>query len=154
MKSLLLASATLFLISPLVALAQDYDMGTSKSVSSTTSITSTTTTSSISNIHNPNYYEPDDYYHNNPNHLDRALITKNDLADSYYNRYTYDKPHSRAQVKEELVTWERAGYNPNTRDPYYPHDVHMAQLKITAWQAKYGVAGEKYRVAQAPQPAQ
>lgn len=146
-KPLLLASATMFFISP-VAFAQNYDMGTTKSVSSTTTIT--TTTSTMNNTSDANYYEPDEYYHNNPNHLDRALITKNDIADSYYNRYTYDKPHTRAQVKEELVTWEKAGYNPNTRDPYYPRDVHQAQLRITAWQAKYGVAGEEYRVAQVP----
>jgi hypothetical protein len=161
-KPILLALAPLVCLSN-IAFAQDDDMN--NSVSSTTTMSTTTTTTQSepmmparnpvnAKTNDPNYYADDEYWHNNPKNLDRALITKNATADSYYNRYHYDKPLSRAQVNEELVTWERAGYDPFTKDPYYPNDVHQAQVRISLWQAKYGSAGQSYPVAQVPPPQQ
>lgn len=170
-KPILLALGPLMcLCASSLALAQDDDMNNSNSVSSTTTMSTTTSTTTTQsqpmmpappppspanvNTRDPNYYAEDDYWHNNPKNLDRALITKNATADSYYNRYRYDKPLSRAQVNEELVTWERAGYDPSRNDPYYPNDAHQAQLRISYWQAKYGSAGQAYPVAQVPPPQQ
>lgn len=166
-KLSLLASSTL-LLSSHMALAQNTmnPQDGSNGITSTTTLSTTTSTTTDMNTQNmaqpiqptssqmntdPNYYADDDYYHNNPNKLARALITKNATADSYYNRYTFDKPKTREQVNEELATWEKAGYDPSRNDPYYPNDAHVAQVRISMWQAKYGSSGQVYQVAQ---PAQ
>ncbi|BEU28463.1 DUF4148 domain-containing protein [Paraburkholderia sp. 22B1P] len=40
---------------------------------------------------------------------------------------------SRAEVREQLVEVEQAGYNPSHgRDPYYPQDIQTAEAKIQA----------------------
>ncbi|MFL9934147.1 DUF4148 domain-containing protein [Paraburkholderia sp. RL18-103-BIB-C] len=40
---------------------------------------------------------------------------------------------TRAQVREELVQLERAGYHPATgEDPHYPDDIQAAEAKVAA----------------------
>jgi len=47
------------------------------------------------------------------------------------------QPLTRAQVRDELVQLEQAGYRPGANDPYYPDDLQAAQARI-ARQGGYG----------------
>ncbi|RKP47613.1 DUF4148 domain-containing protein [Trinickia fusca] len=43
-------------------------------------------------------------------------------------------PVTRAQVQNELIQLEQAGYNPAAADPYYPNDIQAAQQRVNAQQ--------------------
>lgn len=44
------------------------------------------------------------------------------------------QPLTRAQVKAELVQLEQNGYRPELNDPQYPHDLQVAQQRVSAEQ--------------------
>jgi hypothetical protein len=46
-------------------------------------------------------------------------------------------PVTRAQVREELVQLEKAGYNPSLADPHYPDNIQAAEARV---QAQQGIA--------------
>jgi hypothetical protein len=54
-----------------------------------------------------------------------------------------NQPVTRAQVRNELVQLEKAGYNPsNSNDPQYPADIQAAEAKVAAQnEATSGVGG-------------
>jgi DNA invertase Pin-like site-specific DNA recombinase len=43
-------------------------------------------------------------------------------------------PLTREQVRAELVQLEKAGYSPESADPYYPDNIHAAQARVDAQQ--------------------
>jgi hypothetical protein len=51
-----------------------------------------------------------------------------------------NQPVTRAQVREQLIQLEQAGYNPAQRDPYYPNDIQAAQARVDAQQGNAAVA--------------
>ncbi len=46
-------------------------------------------------------------------------------------------PLTRAQVREQLVQLEKAGYQPGVSSPFYPDDIQAAQARVDAQNA-YG----------------
>jgi hypothetical protein len=55
-------------------------------------------------------------------------------------------PVTRAQVRNELVQLEKAGYRPNVKDLYYPNEIQAAQARVNAQSGEqtsgYGPATE------------
>jgi hypothetical protein len=52
-------------------------------------------------------------------------------------------PVTRAQVRNELIQLEKAGYRPATNDQYYPDDIQAAEARVHAQegaQSGYGPA--------------
>ncbi|CAB3661939.1 DUF4148 domain-containing protein [Trinickia soli] len=43
---------------------------------------------------------------------------------------TNNGPVTRAQVRQELIQLEQAGYNPAQRDPMYPDDIQAAEQRV------------------------
>lgn len=43
---------------------------------------------------------------------------------------TNNGPATRAQVRQELIQLEQAGYNPAARDPMYPDDIQAAEQRV------------------------
>lgn len=41
-----------------------------------------------------------------------------------------DEPLTRAQVREQIVQLEQAGYTPGSFDPHYPDNIQAAQAKV------------------------
>lgn len=40
------------------------------------------------------------------------------------------QPLTRAEVRDQLIQIERAGYRPAARDPYYPTDIQAAEARL------------------------
>jgi len=53
-----------------------------------------------------------------------------------------DTPVTRAQVRQELIQLEQAGYNPAMHSPYYPDDLQAAQRRVDEQQGSTMAAGE------------
>ncbi len=52
-------------------------------------------------------------------------------------------PKTRAQVRQELIQVEQAGYNPAiANDPYYPNDIQAAEQRVQAEQGSAVAAGD------------
>lgn len=51
-------------------------------------------------------------------------------------------PVTRAQVRQELIQLEQAGYNPAMHSPYYPDDLQAAQRRVDEQQGSTMAAGE------------
>jgi len=52
-------------------------------------------------------------------------------------------PKTRAEVKQELIQVEQAGYNPAlANDPYYPNDIQAAEQRVRAEQGSAVAAGD------------
>lgn len=51
-------------------------------------------------------------------------------------------PVTRAQVRQELIQLEQAGYNPAMHSPYYPDDIQAAQQRVDQQQGSAMAAGE------------
>jgi hypothetical protein len=49
-----------------------------------------------------------------------------------------DEPLTRAQVREQIVQLEQAGYTPGSFDPHYPEKIQAAQAKVDVQVGKYG----------------
>ena len=49
-------------------------------------------------------------------------------------------PVTRAQVRQDLINVEQAGYRPVGRDPSYPEDIQAAEQRVNAQQGYGGVA--------------
>ncbi|HEV3105078.1 MAG TPA: DUF4148 domain-containing protein [Trinickia sp.] len=49
-----------------------------------------------------------------------------------------NQPVTRAQVRADLVRLEKAGYNPNAADPYYPQDIQAAERRVATEQVAAG----------------
>jgi hypothetical protein len=49
-------------------------------------------------------------------------------------------PVTRAQVRQDLINVEQAGYRPGNKDPYYPDDIQAAEQRVNAQQGYGGVA--------------
>ncbi|KWF37864.1 DUF4148 domain-containing protein [Burkholderia pseudomultivorans] len=45
---------------------------------------------------------------------------------------------TRAQVRNELVQLEQAGYKPSQSSPYYPADIQAAQARVAGDNSGYG----------------
>lgn len=50
-------------------------------------------------------------------------------------------PLTRAQVRQNLVRLEKAGYSPGANDPHYPDDLLAAEARVAAMQGA-SVGGE------------
>jgi hypothetical protein len=50
-------------------------------------------------------------------------------------------PATRAQVRQDLINVEQAGYRPIGQDPYYPDDIQAAEQRVNSQQGYGGVAG-------------
>ena len=53
---------------------------------------------------------------------------------------TDNGPVTRAQVRQDLINVEQAGYNPAAKSPYYPDDIQAAEQHVNSQQAYGGVA--------------
>jgi len=51
-----------------------------------------------------------------------------------------NQPVTRAEVRQQLIQLEQAGYNPAARDPYYPSDIQAAQARVDAQPGNAAVA--------------
>ncbi|CAN0625113.1 conserved exported protein of unknown function [Burkholderia multivorans] len=62
---------------------------------------------------------------------------------------------SRAQVREELVQLEKAGYQPGAASPYYPEDIQAAQARTQGGDTSdtSGYGAQAAPVARAGSPA-
>jgi hypothetical protein len=50
-----------------------------------------------------------------------------------------NQPVTRAQVREELIQLEKAGYNPATANPYdYPANIQAAEARVAAQNSAVG----------------
>lgn len=56
-------------------------------------------------------------------------------------------PLTRAQVREQLVQLEKAGYNPAAADPYYPNDIQAAEQRVAAQQGTTVAAARRAATA-------
>jgi hypothetical protein len=54
-----------------------------------------------------------------------------------------DQPMTRAEVRNQLIELEKAGYNPGRagRDPYYPADIQAAEARVAAEKAAASSVG-------------
>jgi hypothetical protein len=52
-----------------------------------------------------------------------------------------NSPLTRAQVEEQLVQLEQAGYRPSTHDADYPNEIQAAEAKVQAMNTSYGGSG-------------
>ena len=59
---------------------------------------------------------------------------------------------SRAQVREELVQLEKAGYQPGAASPYYPEDIQAAEARTQGGDTS-GYGAQAAPVARAGSPA-
>ncbi len=59
-------------------------------------------------------------------------------------------PVTRAQVRQDLINVEQAGYRPVGRDPYYPEDIQAAEQRVNAQQGYGGVAAASTSQSGAP----
>ncbi|KDB08293.1 Protein of unknown function DUF4148 [Burkholderia sp. lig30] len=59
---------------------------------------------------------------------------------------------SRAQVREELVQLEKAGYQPGAASPYYPEDIQAAEARTQGADTS-GYGAQAAPVARAGSPA-
>jgi hypothetical protein len=51
------------------------------------------------------------------------------------------QPLTRAEVREQLVQLEQAGYRPDRSSPYYPQDLQAAEARVAAQQnTAYGAS--------------
>lgn len=53
---------------------------------------------------------------------------------------TANGPVTRAQVRQDLINVEQAGYNPAAKSPYYPDDIQAAERRVNEQQGYGGVA--------------
>src|ERR1700755_1021742 len=65
-----------------------------------------------------------------------------------------NQPVTRAQVRAELIQLEKAGYQPGVADPYYPHEIQAAGVRVahengTAQAAASGYGGSVSGASQA-----
>ncbi|KVN39301.1 purine-nucleoside phosphorylase [Burkholderia pyrrocinia] len=59
---------------------------------------------------------------------------------------------SRAQVRDELVQLEKAGYKPGVSSPYYPQDIQAAEAKVNGADSS-GYGAQAAPVVRAGSPA-
>jgi hypothetical protein len=57
-----------------------------------------------------------------------------------YAQPTENGPVTRAQVRQDLINLEQAGWQPTARDAYYPEDIQAAEQRVNAQQGYGGVA--------------
>lgn len=57
-----------------------------------------------------------------------------------YAQSTENGPVTRAQVRQELIDLQQAGWRPTARDPYYPDDLQAAEQRVHSQQGYGGVA--------------
>ncbi|MGN6653055.1 DUF4148 domain-containing protein [Trinickia sp.] len=62
-------------------------------------------------------------------------------------------PVTRAQVRQDLINVEQAGYNPAAKSPYYPDDIQAAERRLNEQQG-YGGAAAGTSQSGAPAPVQ
>lgn len=58
-----------------------------------------------------------------------------------YAQSSDNGPVTRAQVRQDLINLERAGYVPTAKDPTYPRDIQAAEQRVHAQEGYGGVAG-------------
>jgi len=64
--------------------------------------------------------------------LIQAVVVAAVLAAPVASFAQSNQPVTRAQVRAELIQLEKAGYQPNRADPYYPADIQAAQARVNA----------------------
>lgn len=57
-----------------------------------------------------------------------------------YAQSTENGPVTRAQVRQDLINLEQAGWQPAAKDPQYPDDIQAAERRVNAQQGYGGVA--------------
>ncbi|MFC5429857.1 DUF4148 domain-containing protein [Paraburkholderia denitrificans] len=65
-------------------------------------------------------------------------------AVSFAQAQSTNGPVTRAQVRNELVQLEKAGYRPSAKDEYYPRDIQAAEARVNA---ETGVQASGYGAA-------
>ncbi|GAB5094691.1 DUF4148 domain-containing protein [Caballeronia sp. LP006] len=66
-----------------------------------------------------------------------AIVT---LAAAPLAAFAQSEGLTRAQVRQDLVKVEQAGYNPSERDAFYPNDIQAAEQKVS--NPSYGASSE------------
>ena len=64
-----------------------------------------------------------------------ALLASVALMPAIASAQQASGPVTRAQVREQLVQLEKAGYTPGTFDPNYPAQIQAAQARVAAQNA-------------------
>ena len=64
-----------------------------------------------------------------------ALLASAALVPAIASAQQASGPVTRAQVREQLVQLEKAGYTPGTFDPNYPAQIQAAQARVAAQNA-------------------
>lgn len=49
-----------------------------------------------------------------------------------------NQPLTRAEVRNELIQLEKAGYRPEVNDPYYPQNIQAAEARVAEQNAQSG----------------
>ncbi|WP_206956366.1 DUF4148 domain-containing protein [Trinickia acidisoli] len=63
-------------------------------------------------------------------------------------------PVTRAQVRQDLINVEQAGYNPSARSPNYPNDIQAAEQRVNEGQGATGYGGVAAGSSQSGAPVQ
>ncbi|MGS0894561.1 DUF4148 domain-containing protein [Burkholderia stagnalis] len=58
-----------------------------------------------------------------------AVVAAAALSASF-GAFAQQSPVTRAQVRNELVQLEQAGYKPGVASPYYPNDIQTAEARV------------------------
>lgn len=70
-----------------------------------------------------------------------------------YAQSSDNGPVTRAQVRQDLINVEQAGYRSVGRDPYYPEDIQAAEQRVNAQQgAQQGYGGVAAGTSQSGAP--
>jgi hypothetical protein len=64
--------------------------------------------------------------------LIQAVVVATVLAAPVVSFAQSNEPVTRAQVRQELIQLEAAGYNPAVSDPNYPADIQAAEKRVQA----------------------
>jgi hypothetical protein len=85
-----------------------------------------------------------------------AMVAASALAAplaSYAQTSGNNGPVTRAEVRQDLINVERAGYNPSARSPYYPDDIQAAEQRLNAQQGQEGYGGVSAGSSQSGAPS-
>ncbi|MGF6778525.1 DUF4148 domain-containing protein [Paraburkholderia sp. GAS334] len=64
--------------------------------------------------------------------LIKAVVVATVLAAPVISFAQSNQPVTRAEVRQQLIQLEQAGYDPARRDPQYPADIQAAEQRVNA----------------------
>ena len=64
--------------------------------------------------------------------LIKAVVVASVLASPVVSFAQTNQPETRADVRQQLIQLEQAGYNPARSDPQYPADIQAAEQRVNA----------------------